>query len=180
MRRYVSWMIEAVLAAGLLVGSAEAQQIKGRAPQGDGVSAVSADRLRAEAEALYESPRKLKRAASLHEQEARLRSENDPRMVEALRQAGRLYTYAGNPARGRVLMQEAAEHALRRGDVLLAAHSYLDAAFLALRERDVERAMTLARNADLLALSPLLEASDRLGIVRRIDPARAQLGGLTK
>jgi hypothetical protein len=173
-------MIESVLAAGLVVGSAEAQQIKARVPVGEPVAAAAADRLKAEAEALYVTPRAYKRAASLHEEEARLRPVSDPRMVEALRQSGRLYTYAGNPAKGRALMQEAAETALRRGDVLLAAHSYLDAAFLALRARDVERALTLAKSADMLSWSPLLEASDRLGIVRRIDPARAQLGLLSK
>ena len=139
---------------------------------------VRADKFKQSAEALYSEPRRLRRAAELHEQEAALRSASDPLQVEALDRAARLYTYVGEPDKGSALMEKAARLALRRGDVGRAAHAYIDAAFMALRLQDVKLANSLTKEADLLAMSPLLQPAEKLAIVKRIDPARAQLGAL--
>lgn len=137
---------------------------------------LRAERLREAAEALYERPERLHRAAELHEQEAAARSMDDPRLVEALDRAARLYTYAGDVERGQMLMARAAKQALRCGDVARAAHAYVDAAFIALRMRDLRLANNMTREADLLLLSPLLADAERQAIMARIDPARAQMG----
>jgi hypothetical protein len=139
---------------------------------------VRAERLREAAEALYEQPHRFQRAAELHEREAAQRSSDDPRLVEALDRAARLYVYAGVADRAQLLMAQAARQALRRGDVARAAHAYVDAAFIALRMRDLRLANAMTKEADLLVLSPLLTEADRQAIVKRIDPARAQLGAL--
>src|SRR5688572_21709400 len=141
---------------------------------------VPANQLRASAEALYSQPKKAREAASLHEREATARAESDPLVVDALQRAAQLHAFAGDRVRARTVMRRAAEHALRQGDVLKSAHAYLDAAFFALEDGDVGRAFGLAKQADLLALSPLISTADRLAIVRRIDPARAQLGALDR
>jgi hypothetical protein len=131
-----------------------------------------ADRLKQQAEALYGQKSTMRRAASLHEKEAALRSDTDPRRVEALVQAARLYTYAGEAEHGANLMEQAARWSLKRGDISRGAHALLDAAFMALKTRNVPRAISLTKEADLLALSPLLPATDKAAIVKRIDPSR--------
>jgi hypothetical protein len=168
--------IELLLGLTLTGASVQAQVMRSAAAPVTELPNTVASDLRTRAEALYGSPARLREAAQLHEKEAAVRSAADPQAVVALEQAARFYAYTGDPARGRVLMQRAAERALRVGEVLRAAHAYIDAAFLALREKDVERAYAYTTQADLLARSPHLLEADRAGIVRRIDPARAQLG----
>ena len=168
--------IELLLGLTLSGASLQAQVIRSAIAPVAEVPNPAAKDLRARAEALYAFPARLREAAQLHEKEAALRSAADPEGVVALEQAARFYAYTGDPARGRVLMQRAAERALRGGEVLRAAHAYLDAAFIALREKDVERALEYTTEADLLSRSPHLLEADRVGIVRRIDPARAQFG----
>jgi hypothetical protein len=168
--------IELLLGLTLSGATVQAQVMRAATPPVTVLPNTVADELRTRAEALYAIPARLREAAALHEKEATVRSAADPLAVAALEQAARLHAYTGNPARGRVLMQRAAERALRSGEVLRAAHAYIDAAFLALREKDVDRAYTYTAQADLLARSRHLGEADRVGIIRRIDPARAQLG----
>ncbi|MGH7468065.1 MAG: hypothetical protein ACRENP_08765 [Longimicrobiales bacterium] len=168
-------IVAAVVLAGLLAGEVGAQEVRSVSSKAPVVN-TRADRLKEAAEALYEQPHRLHRAAELHEQEASQRAVSDPQQVEALDRAARLYAYSGDAERAHVLMARAARLALRRGDVARAAHAYVDAAFMALRMRDVRLAQEMTREADLLALSPLLPEVERVAIVRRIDPARAQLG----
>jgi hypothetical protein len=135
-----------------------------------------ADKLKREAMKFYEQVSTLRRAATMHEREAALRVEADPLKIEALDLAARLYSYSGDHERGTALMEKAARSALLRGDVMRAAHSYLDAAFMALKLKNGERAANLIHEADLLALSPLLSVADKDAIVRRINPARETMG----
>jgi hypothetical protein len=76
-------------------------------------------------------------------------------------------------------MARAARQALKCGDVRRAAHAFIDAAFIALRASDLKLAEQLTHEADMLALSPLLTSEEKLAIVKRIDPARVQLGSLS-
>ncbi len=171
-------LAEALIGLVLCAASAQAQEIRGVVAPVTELPNVAADQLHARAESLYGVPGKLRAAASLHEREASLRGAADLRGIDALDRAARLYAYAGNRARARGLMQKAGDRALRAGEVRRAAHAYIDAAFLALADRDVVRAYSLTKRADLLAHSPHLDSADRAGIVRRIDPARAQMGML--
>jgi tetratricopeptide (TPR) repeat protein len=165
-------LLTAVSATGL-----QAQQsIRVKLPSIEVAANPEADRLKAEAQALYEEQGKLRKAAALHVKEAAARSPADPALVDALDRAGRLYTYAGDPVRGHSLMEKAARAALGRGDVLRGAHRLLDAAFIAISAKDYERALALTSEAQLLSLSPLIDTTDRTAIIRRIDPSRASLG----
>ena len=162
-----------------VVSSAElrAQQtIRAKLPSIEVVANPEADRLKAEAQALYEQQGKLRKAAALHVKEAAKRTAADPALSDALDRAGRLYAYTGDAVRGQMLMVKAARAALGRGDVLRGAHRLLDAAFIALQARDSEAALELTTEAQLLSLSPLIGSSDRVAILRRIDPERAALG----
>src|SRR5262245_54804376 len=141
------------------------------APQKNGQD----DRIKREAEALYSQPSRFYRAAKLHEQEAATRIVSDPLRVEALASAARLYTYSGQAQKGCTLMTKAARQALGRGDVARAAHAFIDAAFMAMREGDRQLVDDLTHEAAMLALSPLLSVADRVAIQRRIDPSRVQL-----
>lgn len=162
-----------MLALGLGAGAGSAQEpIRSRLQQVVVVPNAKADALRRQAESLYDQPRRYRRAAGLHEREAQLRSPYDAERIKALAQAARLYSYLGDAARARELMQRSARSALQRGDVTRAAHAFLDAAFLAMRERDLNLGLDLARQAELLSESPLLSEADRNAILRRIDPAR--------
>src|SRR5262245_61380700 len=163
MLRHRILAIELALGLTLGVAGAEAQGMRGAPAPVTEIPNAAADRLRQRAESLYGVPAKLRDAAALHEREATLRGPSDPQAVDALEQAARFYTYAGDPSRGRAVMQKAADRALRSGEVLKAAHAYIDAAFMALREHDVERAYTLTNQADLISHSPHLVAADRLG-----------------
>jgi hypothetical protein len=131
-----------------------------------------AEQLRRQAEAIYDQPWNYRRAAELHVREGQTRSLSDQQRSKAFAQAARLYSYIGESSLARQHMESAARSSLQRGDVAQGAHALLDAAFLAVRDRDVAAAQTLARQAELLAQSPLLSDEQRLAIVRRIDPAR--------
>jgi hypothetical protein len=163
----------AVLALGLgALGGAAQEPIRTLLPQVAELPNLKADALRRQAELLYERPRSYRRAAALHEKEAQLRSVNDTERVNALAQSARLYAYVGDLGQARALMERAARSALQRGDVMRAAHALLDAAFLAIGDRDLNSGYALARQAGLLSQSPLLSEAERNAIVRRIDPAQ--------
>ena len=165
----------AILAVATLVDGAGAQEpIQAKLPGITVEANAKADRLRQAAEALYEQPKAYRRAALLHEKEAATRSALDPLQADALTQSARLYSYSGDIGKSRIVMERSAQSALQRGDVLRAAHTLLDAAFLSLRERDREHTKALTQQAELLSASPLLTAAQRAAILRRIDPARVE------
>src|SRR5262245_14675070 len=176
MRRHIGMLI-AVVGLTLAAGSVPAQEPRMSLAAAE--TNTRAEHLRRSAQALYEQPARLRRAAELHEQEAAVRKDTDPQRVEALDLAARLYAYSGDPVRGHELMARAARQALKCGDVRRSAHAFIDAAFIALRARDTRLADELTREAELLALSPLLTAQEKVAIVKRIDPARVQLGSLS-
>jgi hypothetical protein len=125
--------------------------------------------LESQAVALYESPRSFKRAARLHEQAAELRPAGDLVRIDDLRQAARLYHYAGSTGKARDLMVRAADAALAAGDVVSAAETYLDAAFLYQEAGMNAEVTTLVKKAQLLTNSPLITARDRTAILSRIQ-----------
>jgi hypothetical protein len=176
MKRHIAMMV-AVVGLTLAAESVAAQAASTSLAAAE--TNKRAEQLRRSAQALYEQPTQLRRAAELHEQEAATRKDTDPQRVDALDLAARLYAYSGDPERGHELMARAARQALKCGDVRRSAHAFIDAAFIALRARDVKLADELTREAELLALSPLLSSAEKVAIVKRIDPARVQLGALS-
>ena len=65
-------------------------------------------------------------------------------------------------------MERAASSAAERGDVVLAAQSFSDAAIMAHEIRQPARAWELGVRADVLTSSPLLSESQRLALRERI------------
>lgn len=136
---------------------------------------VSASEAHARAEALHEhgareaeTLSRLKRAAKLHQQSAELRAPDDPRRAECLREAALLRYYGGDARGASGVMARAAARAAERGDVVLAAQSFSDAAIMAHETRQPARAWELGVRADVLTGSPLLSEAQRLALRERI------------
>lgn len=131
-----------------------------------------AGELRARAVALFPSPPRYAEAARLLVRASNLRAETDTAAVNDLVLAAKLHAYAGQHGAARSTMERAAERALSSGDVLMAAHAYLDAAFIAIEQKDWERVKSLTSRAERLSGSPQLGAGERVSIIHRINPAR--------
>lgn len=106
-------------------------------------------------------------AAKLYRRAAELFGQH-PEAAEAWAWAGRLSYYDGSD-RAVSDLRKAAEMALRFGNVGLAAHSFLDAAWVAHEKGMNAEAIDFARRATDLSRSPLLTASDRERIQRRVE-----------
>jgi hypothetical protein len=168
-----------ILAAALtallgLAANAEAQTSTRDSNNGSAVAAAPANisraiALEAEANARLVQLNGPARTASLFERAARLRPENDPERVADLRMAGLMYRHAGRHAAARLLLEAAAEGALRYGDVVSAAHMFVDAAWAARMQGDAEAVRRLAGKANCLAHSPLITVADAAGIRHRIS-----------
>jgi hypothetical protein len=151
-----------------LIGVLLVTELAAFGPGGLGQSVANdAEVLREKAVALYDSPARYPEAAALHVREAQLRG-GGPKAADALVRAARLRQYNGKTGEALGLMKWAGTVALDCGDVVQAAHAYLDAAFLAIQIKRVEEGYALARRAQRLADSPLLDVRTREAILRRI------------
>jgi hypothetical protein len=133
-----------------------------------GQSTSEATRLEADALSLSESPADLGKAADLFREAAGLRPAGDPVAVRDLIQAARFSFYSGKRDRALKDFAAAAETALRFGDVLAAAESFLDAAWVAQQVLDGTQALRYALRAQELAASPLLNETDRARLMSRL------------
>lgn len=134
-----------------------------------------ADSLYAKAERQeIQSKSQFAKTAALYERSAELRSPGDDKRFESLVMAARLRYGHGDRRRAADDMEQAAEEAAIRGDVVNAAVSYLDAAFLAVELRQRDRAVKHVRAARLLTHSPLLTDAQRLELRVRL-PQRAEV-----
>ena len=161
--RFSSSVIGALLAAAMAPGAGSAQY---RLPTI--VSSAQADSLHDAAAALVEAGR-WRDAARLHRRSAALRSPEDGRGYECLKEAAALAYYTRDRSAAREDMARAAEHALARGELRAAALAYLDGAWIAQEQRNRREVWELGHRAEMLAASPVLSASDRAVILRRID-----------
>lgn len=128
-----------------------------------------ADAIHQEAVALYTDPSRHGQAAHLLRQECELRAPEDPAIYRCLSMGARLFYYAGELLDARAMMEEAADNALQRGDVMAAARSYLEAASIALKQnRGDTKAVELIGKARILSSSPLLSDSQRGWILAKI------------
>jgi hypothetical protein len=136
-----------------------------------------ADALEAKAAKLHDKPARYAEAAWMYREAAALRPYADARAVEALATAARLYGYANRFIDARKTMEQAAQRALARGDVVRASQANLDAAFFAAKQGKTGLVQRLARNALNLAESPLINAEQREDILRRIKSASPAVAG---
>ena len=127
-----------------------------------------ARKLEARAEDFRNQPDQWKKAARLYQKAAELRPADDHQKVLNLQQASLLLHYVGDDRMALTVMEEAAEVALRRGDVVAAAEARLDAAWLAGELKQRETAREHLEEARILSSSPLLGQSERSRILHRI------------
>jgi hypothetical protein len=126
----------------------------------------------ARAESLFAYPKHYDKAIGLLLKAAGTREVGDPVRVQDLVLASRLAHYREDQDRSLRFMRQAADEAAATGDVITAAHAYMDAAFLALDGGTKEIVEGLIRKAELLAYSPLIGDKDRNGILARIRPTQ--------
>lgn len=121
-----------------------------------------------QAVSMHASGPRLTTVARLHLESARERSASDPQAQHCLSTAGHLYYYAGDKSRARRLLGEAADVALRRGDVEYAGHALLSAAVIAQEAKDGGAVRRLIERAELLTEGPALSVSQRARIRARV------------
>ena len=133
------------------------------------VTATSrAEQLEAEAAALPTMTKEFPKAAGLYEKAANARQADDAEKATNLRRAAYLRYYSGDTRAGGRLMERAAQHSAAMGDVAIAANAYIDAALIAIERAELERAVALGHKAELLVSSPLLDETQRAGLLGRI------------
>jgi len=108
-------------------------------------------------------------AAELLEKSGRLRTVASLERIEDLRMAACLFTWTGAKEHARDLFQDAADEAWQRGDLALAAHTYLDAAVLSAELKMGRHAIQATRMADQLAASPEMARADREAVTYRLE-----------
>jgi hypothetical protein len=133
-----------------------------------GQSTTEATRLEADALSLSESPSDLGKAADLFRQAAGHRPAGDPIAVKDLIQAARFSFYSGKRDRALRDFAAAAESALRIGDIVAAAESFLDAAWVAQQVSDGSLTLRYVGRARELTASPLLTEGDRARLLNRL------------
>jgi hypothetical protein len=138
------------------------------------VSSLEADSLHEAAHALVAAHR-WRDAARLHRRSAQLRSADDPQGFRCLSEAAALAYATRDRSAARTDLARAAEHALARGDLKAAALAYLDGAWIAQEQSNRREVWELGHRAEMLAASPLLGASDRAAILRRISRAPEEM-----
>ena len=114
-------------------------------------------------------------AARLHRESARLRDLADAQAVRCFKTAGHLSYAANDPTGARNDMKRAAARALQRGDLEQAAHAYVDVAWLAQQQGKPGEVRRFGTQAEVLAASPLLNPTERAGILKRIAHTWAEM-----
>jgi hypothetical protein len=130
-------------------------------------SVASPDSVHASAVAMTQDFNRWREAAILHRQSAAMRQPDDSMGYRCLTTAAHLSYGTNDAASAQSDMATAAAQAMARGDVEKAAQAYADAAWLANERKQPEQARTFAKQAEVLASSPLLSGPQRNGILRR-------------
>ncbi|MFW6206603.1 MAG: hypothetical protein ACOC5J_01580 [Gemmatimonadota bacterium] len=161
----------AVLAAATAMALAPVHTEAAQLQQGPDVERARTLEAEAHAELAREDVTRWKSAADLFREAASYREDADAEKVDDLRMAARLAFYARREQQATDDAEAAARLALRRGDLLTAAHGYLDAAWMAAEANQPNRSRELIGEARLLAQSPLLAQSVRSDLLGRIQDA---------
>ena len=171
--RYRTMAACAVVAAAAFAGTAPAasagqELVVAELDAPDDERLDRARALREEAESLYSEPKQWRKAARLLERSADLRTDTDPEAYACLLAAGRIRAAIGDDAAAQQTLQRAGAHAAARGAVADAATAWIDAAYVAAKQGETATAMSLFARAELLLESPLLEATQRDALRRRL------------
>jgi len=161
--------LTAIVAAGLFAfgpGLTSASQMA--LATTDSHNAADPHEFESRAKSLFAYPKRYDEAIKLFLKAADTREVGDPVRVQDLVMASRLAYYRDDHGRSLALMRRAADEASSTGDVITAAHAYMDAAFIARLEGSAETVVQLVKKAELLAYSPLIGDKDRDGILVRI------------
>ena len=140
----------------------------GLSAQGTAQGTAQAVRLEGAALLLSETPADLGRAADLYREAAALRPSGDPIAVKNLIQAARFSFYSGKHDRALRDFAAAAESALRIGDMVAAAESFIDAAWVAQQSHDGTQALRYATRAREVTASPFIRDADRARLLGRM------------
>ena len=127
-----------------------------------------ADALEETARTMYATPRKFREAAQLHKRAAMIRG-IDPKAVESFRSAAWLYSAARDNGLATQMMVKAGEHAALAGRIEDAAHSYIDAALLAVADDREDKVPTILSRMHVVLSAPLLPEDRRAKILQRIE-----------
>lgn len=154
-----------LVAAGLGTGGLRAQAT---APGSDEPERLArAQELVKQAEEATKDRDSFGTAARLYREAADLRGTH-PDAVKPLILAGTLSYYTGREGQAIDDLARAGELALAFGDVVTAADSFLDAAWVAERDGRDARAIELGRRAEMLSSSPLIQRRERASILNRL------------
>jgi hypothetical protein len=158
-----------LVAASALATTAHAMQ---PSPNAERADLLFSRAVAQEAQSTTTFSRHVRRTAHLYLQSAELRDASDPLKIESLQRAGGLLMKV-DAKRAQRAIEEAAELALSRGDVMRTAHLYLDGAWLvgssaSATTRTREAANQYLNRARLLAGAPGLSEAERNSILKRI------------
>jgi hypothetical protein len=128
---------------------------------------------------LYEIPERGGEAADLHREAAENLPKNDAGQFFGYSRAALLYFYAGELPEARRSMEDAAEVAEATGDVLTAAHAYVDAAFIAIAEDYDGMEREFVADAREVVDSEVLTQAERESVLIRIEGAPAGVSSAT-
>jgi hypothetical protein len=128
---------------------------------------------------LYEIPERWGEAADLHREAAENLPKNDAGQFFGYSRAALLYFYAGELPEARRSMEDAAEVAEATGDVLTAAHAYVDAAFIAIAEDYDGMEREFVADAREVVDSEVLTQAERESVLIRIEGAPAGVSSAT-
>jgi hypothetical protein len=140
------------------------------------VDVERAEKMEAQAYEVLRDTRRTGKAAKLLRKAAALRPVGDPVAVTDLNLAGQLSYYAGDRRSAKATFLNAADAAIRIGDVLKAGHALIDVAHIAIELRDPSTAVTSIERAHLLASSPHLNPDERIQLVQRLSPMTVMAG----
>lgn len=132
-----------------------------------------AERMESEAESLADQRDEWKKAAWLYREAASLRPQGDPEAVDDLEWAARLAYYTRDVRQSLEDLELAGERAMEGGDVFTAANLLLDAAWVANRLDQSDRARQLVLRAEEHAMAPVLSLEVRNSVLDRITEDRA-------
>jgi uncharacterized protein YgfB (UPF0149 family) len=91
--------------------------------------------------------------------------------IQKIRTAATIRFELGEVGLALELIVGAAEAAARAGSVALAAHAYIDGAWIANSMKRPNQVNQLAERAVMLTISPLMNEMDRLVVLRRVERA---------
>ena len=171
MRTQTQWVLAAATALLLAAPAAQAQSATTVSDEAE--REAQAHEMVVKAQEASKDIRSFREAANLYRQAAQTLGDH-PEAAQHLVQAGRLAYYTGREGLSINDCEAAGNQALAWGDVLTAAQSFLDAAWVAAEEHRGSEAVTLARRAEKLSSSPLIQRQERVALLSRIADFQEQ------